>query len=115
MNTQTLVPVLQILEVMRKNIQNKSFLRSLKAIARKIKNLMTKQVLDKTVFDNLRKLRNKKLPHSYEKVIDNIILPIMNIFKFIDHDNDKNPYLKTVFLGKAYAIDVTAPKAVSFA
>lgn len=114
MNTQTLIPVLQILEVMRKNIQNKSFLRSLKAIARKIKNLMKKQVLDKTVFDNLRKLRNKNLPNSYNKVIDNIILPIMNIFKFIDHDS-KNPYLKTVFLGKAYTIDVTAPKAASFA
>ncbi len=115
MNDEILLPVLQILEVMKKNIQNKSFLRSIKAIARKVKNLMKKRVLDQTIFDNLYKLRNKKLPNSYEKVIDNIILPIMNIFKFIEKDYSKNVYLKSVFLGKSYSIDKTAPKAVSFA
>lgn len=89
MNDDLLLPVLQLIDVMKKNIQNKSFLRSLKAIARKIRNLLKKQVLDKTIYTNLDKLRNKKLPNSYEKVIENIILPIMNIYKFIDPSKAK--------------------------
>ena len=102
MNVDMLLPVLQILEVMKKNIQNKSFLRSLKAIARKIKNLIKKQVLDKTIFDNLYKLRNKKLPNSYEKVIDNIILPILNVFKFIQPEVPKLSYNTNIFFIKPY-------------
>ncbi len=103
-NSDILQPVLQILEVMKKNIQNKSFLRSLKAIARKIKNLIKKQVLDKTIFDNLNKLRNKKLPNSYEKVIDNIIFPILNIFKFMGPNLAHSSFSTNIFFTKPYII-----------
>ena len=114
MNVDMLLPVLQILEVMKKNIQNKSFLRSIKAITRKIKRLFRKKVLDKSVFENLSKLRTKKLPNSYEKVIDNIIMPILNIFKYSESDYAKNPYIKNVFLEKTYYFNITSNKAVSY-
>ena len=106
-NSDILLPVLQILDIMKKNIQNKSFLRSLKAIARKIKNLIKKAVLDKTIFDNLAKLRNKKLPNSYEKVIDNIIYPILNIFKYIGPNMPSKHLTTNIFLTKQYVITAT--------
>ena len=105
MHEQILNPILQLIEVMRKNIQNKSFLRSLKAIVRKIKLLMNNKGLDKTIFDNLRKLRNKKLPNSYENVIDKIILPIMNIFKFIDSSDSVAK--ANIFLSSSYFYSLT--------
>lgn len=109
MHEQILNPILTLIEVMRKNIHNKSFLRSLKAIVRKIKGLMKNRVLDKTVFQNLQKLRNKSLPNSYEQVIDKIILPIMNIFNFIDPTKE---VIKTnVFLSKPYNIELSSSMA----
>lgn len=113
-NSDILQPVLQILEVMKKNIQNKSFLRSLRAIARKVKNLIKKQVLDKTIFDNLHKLRNKKLPNSYEEVIDKIILPILNIFKIMGSSLTRSPLPTNVFFTKPY-ISNRASSGLSFA
>ena len=113
MNDELLLPILQLIEVMKKNIQNKSFLRSLKAIARKIRNLIKKRVLDKTIFTNLEKLRNKKLPNSYEKVIDNIILPIMNIFKFIDPN--KNINVSNIYFGKIYNFQFSQAISASYA
>lgn len=108
MQEQILNPILTLIEVMRKNIRNKSFLRSLKAIVRKIKGLIKNRVLDKTIFTNLKKLRNKKLPNSYEKVIDNIILPIMNIFNFI---NPEKAIRTNVFLSKPYNIQLSSAMA----
>jgi hypothetical protein len=103
-NDMLLTPVLQLLEVMKRNIQNKSYLRSIRAIVRKIKNLLHKEFLDKTIFDNLQKLKSKKLPNSYEKMIDNIILPILNIFKLMYPDYSRKVTLSKVYLTKPYHI-----------
>ena len=63
--------------------------------------------MDKTIFDNLTKLGNKKLPNSYEKVIDKIIMPILNIFKYIDPKMANKHLTTNLFLEKQYIITNT--------